>query len=130
MSTWWRRLVLSLWAIICAIGVMGGLDPHSFPAYFILAGSMVVMLLGIPIVTATIGLLALEERLGRYGRYVVTTICAAPGLGLWVLFLLIGGDSGYAFTVVDCFLAWAALWFMTAPASETLHDSGHQTRLT
>jgi hypothetical protein len=47
-----------------------------------------------------------------------------------VLFLLIGGDSGYAFTVIDCFFAWAALWFMTAPASETLHDSGYQTRLT
>jgi hypothetical protein len=117
--------MLSLSGIVGAIGVAGGFDPHHFPAYFMVAGTLVVMLLSIPIVAVTTGLLALETRLGRYGRYVVTTICAAPGLLLWVLFAQGGGDAGYAFTIVVCFFAWAALWFMTAP-----HDSRHQTGLT
>ena len=122
MSIWRRKLVLSLSGIAVAIGVAGGFDAHSFPAYFIFAGTLVAMLLGIPIFALTTGLLALEKRLGRYGRYVVPTICAAPGLCLLVLFSKGGGDAGYAFTIVVCFSAWAALWFMTAPASETLHN--------
>jgi hypothetical protein len=127
MSIWWqrRRLMLSLSGIVAAIGVAGGFDAHHFPADFMMAATVVVILLGIPIVAVTTGLLALETRLGRSGRYVVATLCAAPGLCLWVLFAQGGGNAGYAFTVVVCFFAWAAHWFMTAP-----HDSEHHARPT
>jgi hypothetical protein len=48
---------------------------------------------------------------------VVTFLCAAPGLGVWVLFFKIGGQTSYVLTVVACFIGWAALWFVTAPPS-------------
>jgi hypothetical protein len=113
---WWRTLVLSLSGILGAIGVLGGFDAHHFPAYFEDVGALVVMFLGIPIVLVTLALIGFEKFLGRYGRAVVTLICAAPGLCLYGLFLFGGGgDAGYALTIVACFSGWAVLWFITAP---------------
>jgi len=110
-----RARVLALTGIVAAIGAAGGLDPHHFPGYFLFAGTLVVLLLGIPIVVLTKGLIAIEKALGKYGRYVAAFLCAAPGLALWVLFRGGGGDAGYAFTVIACFIGWGALWFTTAP---------------
>jgi len=116
MSIWLRALVLSLSGIVAAIGALGGFDTHHFPEYFEFAGGLVVIFGGIPIVALTIGMIVLEKLLGKYGRYVTTLVCAAPGLCLWVLFLVAGGgDASYALTVVACCFGWAALWFITAP---------------
>jgi hypothetical protein len=115
MPIWLRAIVLSLSGILVAIGVSGGLDAHHFPAAFMEVGILVVMFLGIPIVVLTIVLMAIEHFLGKYGRRVVTSICAAPGLCLYVLALEGDGDWGYVFTAVGCFIGWAALWFITAP---------------
>ncbi len=117
MSVWCRALVLSLSGIGAAIGVAGGFDTHHFPEYFRFAGGLVALFLGIPIVVVTLGMIALERVLGKYGRYVVTFLCAAPGVAAWVLWVMGGGggDVGYLYTMVACFIGWAALWFMTAP---------------
>jgi hypothetical protein len=119
MSMWWRTLVLSLAGILGAIGVLGGFDAHHFPAYFRDAAVMAVMFLGIPIVAFTIAMIVLEKLLGKYGRSVVTLICAAPGLTFYVLYLINPGDGSYLFTLLVCFFGWAALWFITAPAQSS-----------
>jgi hypothetical protein len=113
MSRSWRLLVLSLAGIVATVAAAGGTG-----------GGLVVIFLGIPVVALTIGLIAFETRLGKYGRYVVACLCAAPGLCLWVAFLKIGGDARYVATAVACFLGWAALWYMTAPRafSSTEHQ--------
>jgi hypothetical protein len=116
MSIWLRALVLSFSGIVVAIGGLGGFDAHHFPEYFKIVGSLVVIFGGIPIVALTIGMIVLEKILEKYGRYVMTLLCAAPGLYLWVLFLVDGGgDASYVFAVVACCFGWAALWFITAP---------------
>jgi uncharacterized membrane protein YGL010W len=115
MSIWWRAPVLSLAGILGAIGVLGGFDAHHFPAYFKDAAAMAVMFLGIPIVAFTIVMIVLERFLGKYGRSVVALICAAPGLIFYVLYLINPGDGSYLFTLLVCFVGWAALWFITAP---------------
>jgi hypothetical protein len=111
MSMWWRTLVLSLSGIFAAIGALGGFDGRSFKE----VGFYVVFFLGIPIVLVTIGMIALEKLMGKYGRYAVTAVWAAPGLCLYVLAAQSGTVEGYALTAVACFFGWAVLWFITAP---------------
>jgi hypothetical protein len=108
-------LVLSLSGIFASIGVSGGLDAQHFPEYFMFAGILVIMFWSIPIVLITLALIGLEKLLGKYGRYVVTLICAAPALFLTILFQQGGGDRKYVFTAIACLFGWAALWFITAP---------------
>ena len=103
--------MLSLSGIFAAIGVLGGFDGQSFKV----VGFYVVVFLGIPIVLVTIGMIALEKLMGKYGRYAVTAVWAVPGLCLYVLAAQSGTVEGYALTAVACFFGWAALWFITAP---------------
>jgi hypothetical protein len=114
MSIWLRVLLLSLSGILASIGFLGGFDVQHFPTNFEGIGLLVIMFWGIPIIIVTIVLIGLEKLLGKYGRYVVTSICAAPGLFLY-LTLLQGGGDRYALIMIACCFAWAALWFITAP---------------
>jgi hypothetical protein len=117
---WWRTLVLSPFGILAAIGGFGGFDARDFKV----TSFYVVVFLGIPIVLVTIGMIALEKLMGKYGRCVVTAVWAAPGLCLYVLAAQSGTVEGYALTAVACLFGWAALWFITAPA-----QSGDRSRL-
>jgi hypothetical protein len=109
---WWRTLVLSPFGIFAAIGGFGGFTVRDFEV----TAFYVVLLLSIPIVLVTILMIALEKLMGKYGRYVVTAVWAAPGLCLYVLVAAQSGEvDRYALTSVACIFGWAALWFITAP---------------
>lgn len=97
--------MLSPFGIFAAIGGFGGFTARDFEV----TAFYVILLLGIPIVLVTTGMIALEKLMGKYGRCVVTAVWAAPGLCLYVLW------GGYALTAVVCIFGWAALWFITAP---------------
>ena len=112
--------MLSVSGIFAAIGASGGFDVRDFED----TSFYVVVFLAIPIILVTIGMIALEKLMGKYGRYVVTAVWAAPGLCLYVLAAQSGTVEGYALTAVACFFGWAALWFITAPA-----QSGDRSRL-
>jgi hypothetical protein len=111
MSMWLRTLVLSPSGIFAAIGGLGG-----FGKDFEVTAFYVVVFLGIPIILVTIGMIALEKLMGKYGRYVVTAVWAGCGLCLYVLAAQSGTVEGYALTAVACIFGWAVLWFITAPA--------------
>src|SRR5580704_18014262 len=100
MSMWWRTPLLSLAAIFAAIGGLGGFDTHHFREYFEFAGTLVLMFWGVPIVLITLAMIWLERLMGKYGRYVMTLVCAAPGIYLYVLFLRLGGDAHYVLPAV------------------------------
>lgn len=125
----WRLLLLSIAGFFAAVGGLGGFDARHFSEYVAGISFLLLLFWGIPIVVVTAILLGLEWLLGKYGRLVVTLICATPSLFLYSLYLSYGGDRGYVYSAVASIFVWAALWFLTAPnphphaVRETRHDN-------